>query len=76
MQINSSICNTTCPLGQFGDVTTYTCQICEFPCATCKYVLDYCITCVILPDLPLFIFNAKCVPECSSGYWVTTLEGI
>lgn len=62
-----SNCVKTCPAGYFGNTTTYTCDLCDPSCTTCKNTATYCFSCLTGYGWN----NYACYQPCDIGFYYT-----
>ncbi|GFX25147.1 furin-like protease 2 [Trichonephila clavipes] len=63
--LHFSECTYKCPIGQYGDLSDYTCHMCDKSCSSC-YGPSYnnCLSCS-----RHFLSNNMCVKTCPSGFF-------
>ena len=66
LNINTTICDTVCPAGQYIDSNIpYLCVVCGTGCKTCLTTSTYCTSC--LPTYYLSYNQTSCSKTCPNG---------
>ena len=66
----TTICNQTCPDGQYGNATSNQCLLCASQCITCVNTSSTCLTCGFSTlGSNFFLYGTQCLIRCPLGYW-------
>jgi proprotein convertase subtilisin/kexin type 5 len=68
----TTICNQTCPDGQYEDETDNKCKVCNTECLTCSLTSSNCTTCGRVNGIKLYLENNTCVATCASGSYMNS----
>ena len=68
--IDIDTCTATCDPGQWGQVSSLSCQYCSTECLTCIDSATNCQSCKNISGTPYFNFgSSQCLKKCYGGYY-------
>ncbi len=66
----TTLCNETCPAGQYSDDASFKCLLCDSNCQTCVQTAKKCTSCNITEfGKRVFLENTVCVEDCTPGFY-------
>ena len=69
LQYGTTTCVTACPDGQYANVTSHLCHLCDSNCAKCDTNSVNCLTCDMDGGAEVFLEGTVCVEICQIGYY-------
>ena len=70
LEYGTNFCSTSCPAGQFKNVSSYSCLLCDSNCKTCVATPTTCLSCGFSSiGASLFLYQSGCLLVCPNGYF-------
>ena len=70
LEYSTTKCQTFCPAGQYQNVTSYRCQLCDQNCKTCVTTSTNCLSCGFSSiGASLYLYQSTCLLSCPDQFF-------
>ena len=70
LNYNTDYCGSSCPNGQYANLTSHTCLPCSPECKTCFGTATNCTSCGFSQyGFDLYLYGYQCLINCPISYW-------